>query len=198
MLISISGSQGSGKSTIMKELQTRGFKTIERKTSRSILSDWKVTLQEVNNDPDLTIKFQNEIVERKFHDELKASASLDVWYTERSYGDLFTYALIALGNNNQYSDWIDEYYINCMRLQQTYDMVYYLKAGHFSIQHDGVRGSNSHYSRLADTAMYDFTQQMTHPTVLTVIDTPIIEQRVSIISTQTSGMRRRLNPYRGE
>ena len=47
MLIAISGSQGSGKSTILKRLEAENFRTINRKTSRSILKDWDVTLEEV-------------------------------------------------------------------------------------------------------------------------------------------------------
>jgi hypothetical protein len=106
--------------------------------------------------------------------------------------DLFSYALVALGKDNQHSEWLNKYYNDCMQLQQTYDLVYYLKAGHFNIQHDGVRGSNIHYGRMVDTVMYDFTQQMTLPSVLSVIDTPIIEQRVSIITAQVEGINKRL------
>jgi len=44
MLIAISGSQGCGKSTVLKELKDRGYNVTERKTARSILNDWGVTL----------------------------------------------------------------------------------------------------------------------------------------------------------
>jgi hypothetical protein len=186
MLVSISGSQGSGKSTILNELRRAGYKTIDRKSSRSILADWDVTLQQVNNDHDLTIKFQDEIINRKYQDELGATISSGLYFTERTYADLFTYALVTLGKENEYADWLDQYYISCMELQQSYDMVYYLRAGHFTPEHDGVRGSSAHYSRMVDLTMLDFTQQMTHQNVLSVIDTPILEQRVAIIKSQTT------------
>jgi predicted ATPase len=192
MLIAVTGSQGCGKTTVINELKARGYNIIERKTSRSILSEWGVTLYDVNNDHDLTIKFQDEIVKRKAADEKEARDSDSIWFTERSYADLFVYALIDLGRDSLHSEWIEKYYNTCMRLQQSYDMVYYLKAGHFSIQHDGVRGSDPFYSRMVDTIMYDFTQQMTTPSALSVIDTPSIQQRVSTIATQATGTLQRI------
>ena len=192
MLVAVSGSQGSGKSTILKALTEKGFHCTTRKTSRSILTEWDVTLQDVNSDFDLTIKFQDEIVKRKFNDERQAASSRDIWFTERTYADLFTYALVTLGKGNRFTDYLREYYNTCMRLQQTYDLVYYLKAGHFTIEHDGVRGSSEHYSRMVDLVMSDFTEQMTHNAVLTKIDTPSLDQRIAIITTQTKGVNNRL------
>lgn len=187
MLISICGSQGSGKSTILHELQNLGYNVITRKTSRSILTDWKITLDQVNNDPDLTIKFQNEIINRKFQDEeiAQLAAPSSVWFTERTYADLMTYFLISTGKDNRFSDEINDYYKKCISHQQAYDKVFYLKAGHFVPEHDGVRGTNVHYSRMADLTMLDLTQQMTPPNKLTIIDTPCLEQRLNIILSQS-------------
>ncbi len=187
MLVAISGSQGSGKSTIVNKIGELGFNIIERKTSRSILSDWGVTLEEVNNQPELTTKFQEEITKRKFEDEQLAITSDDLWFTERTHGDLFTYALVTLGKDNKYSEWLEEYYHTCMKYNQWYTAVYYLRAGHFNIEHDGTRGSNMHYSRMVDLTMLDITQQMVHTSKLTVIETPDLTQRVNIITLQSVG-----------
>lgn len=162
MLFAVAGSQGSGKSTTLNALKEKGYNIIERKTSRSILDDWNVTLQEVNNDPALTIRFQDEITKRKRIDELSAIHSDDIWFTERTHSDLFTYAVISLGKDNQYSAWLDEYYEKCDLYNEAYMKAFYLTAGHFNIEHDGVRGSNQHYSRMVDAAMLDFTKQMMH------------------------------------
>lgn len=191
MLVSISGSQGSGKSTLLKRIRELGFKVIDRKTSRSILTDWGVDLELVNNDPDWTLKFQQEIIFRKFQDEITHTSSYakssythskdELVFTERTYADLMTYFLIALGKTNRFSKDIDDYYKECIKMQQSYDKVFYLKAGHFTPEHDGVRGANLHYSRMADLTMLDFTTQMTASEKLTVIDTPCLEQRLNII-----------------
>lgn len=183
MLIAIAGSQGSGKTVIINKLKEKGFKTVERKTSRSILTEWDVSLSQVNNDSELTLKFQDEIIRRKYQDEAHAHQNPnDVVITERTYIDLATYALVALGKDNHHSDWLNEYITKCASYNQTYDLVFYLKAGHFSIEHDGVRGSNPHYSRMVDVVMMDMMQQHTLPSRLIVIDTPILEQRIAMIT----------------
>lgn len=186
MLVAISGSQGSGKSTIIKELSEQGYNTINRKTSRSILTDWGVTLQQVNNDPSLTTKFQEEITSRKYHDEYEAIHSDELWFTERTHGDLFAYALVSLGKDNEYSEWLDGYYNTCMRYNQWYSAVYYLRAGFFNVEHDGTRGSSHFYSRMVDLVMLDITQQMVHNSKLTIVDTPQLKCRVDLIKTQQS------------
>lgn len=187
-LVAIAGSQGSGKTTIMSRLQQEGYQTIERKTSRSILSEWNVSLQQVNNNPELTVAFQEEIIKRKYQDEINAARSNNLWFTERTFADLFTYTVVSLGKDNNFSQWINQYYQSCTRYNQIYSLVYYLKAGHFTPEHDGVRGSNIHYSRMVDLTMLEFTQQMIHNSKLYVIDTPDLEQRQTIIQEQSRAL----------
>jgi len=188
VLVAIGGSQGSGKSTVVDELVKDNFLAIERKSARSILEEWDVTLQEVNDDAELTMKFQEEISKRKFQDEEEAilSRGHELWFTERTHADLFAYALVSLGKDNRYTKWLNEYYSSCLKYSQLYDAVYYLKSGSFSIQHDGTRGSGIHYSRMVDLIMLDLTQQMVHGSRLTIIDTPDLWQRIELISTQSA------------
>ena len=186
MLVAISGSQGSGKSTVLSELKNRGHNIIERKTSRSILADWDVTLSEVNNNHDLTIRFQDEIIQRKFDDEAEAAMSDELWFTERTYADLFTYTLVSLGKDNEYGEWLDNYYEQCAQFQETYDRVFYLGAGQFGVQHDGVRGSNKHYSRMVDLVMNDYTEDMTDNEKLSLILDSSVEGRVKSIIMLTA------------
>lgn len=191
MLIAISGSQGSGKTTILEQIKTLGYNIIDRKTSRSILEDWGVTLQQVNNDPDLTVKFQEEITMRKIQDEIHAYNDSELWFTERTHADLFTYSLVTLGVHNRHSKWLNKYYGKCMYANQIYEHVYYLRAGMFNVVHDGTRGSNHHYSRMVDLTMLDITQQMVQSNRLTIVETPDIEQRVTIITVLSEAERDR-------
>jgi predicted ATPase len=189
MLIGISSSQGAGKSTVISKLDELGYSTVKRKTSRSILSDWNITLDQVNSDPVLAMKFQEEILQRKYEDDTMTlnTAQLvscnPIVFSERTFLDLFCYALVALGSTNSCSDWLDDYYRKCMKAQQIYDKVYYLTAGHFKPEHDGVRGSNSHYSRMVDIVMFDYYKQMTQPARQCVIDTPNFKDRIAIITS---------------
>lgn len=170
MLFAVSGSQSSGKTTVLNLLKQQGYNVIERKTSRSILEEWGVTLREVNNNHDLTIKFQEEIIKRKLEDERCAVESSDIWFTERTFADLFTYALVSLGKDNEFSDWLNDYFERCKKYCKIYRSVFYLKAGAFVPVHDGVRGSNIHYSRMIDLIMYDFTRQMFPPYDSSMVD----------------------------
>lgn len=187
MLISVCGAQGSGKSTILSELRSLGHNVIERKTSRSILDDWGVTLQQVNADRDLTLKFQDEIIKRKYEDELAAVQSNEMWFTERTYADLFTYALINLGKDNDNSDWLDNYFETCKKYQQSYSKVFYLKSGMFNVVYDGVRGANQHYSNMVDLVMWDYTNQLSSIfssaalTKVYKITVPDVDERVEFI-----------------
>lgn len=191
MLVAVSGSQGCGKTTIINELYKAGYPIIQRKTSRSILDEWNLSLTEVNNDPALTKRFQEEIIRRKFLDEKEAIESDQIIFTERTYADLFTYGLVALGKDNEYDDWIADYYLRCMTYQQSYAMVFYLTAGHFSVQKDGVRSANKHYSTLIDLSMREFTQQMTSHNRLNIVSTPSLHERKTIIDVRTQSTLKR-------
>lgn len=182
MLYAISGSQGCGKTTTINALSSF-YNQITRKTSRSILADWGVSLSQVNNDRELTIRFQDEILRRKLHDEAIALNTKDVYITERTYVDLFVYALVAIGKDNEYSDWLNAYYHKCVDAQKTYDAVFYLTAGHFQPVDDGVRAVNVHYSKMVDMVMSHYMIQATPHGKLVFIDTPDLTQRVDKITS---------------
>ena len=186
MLISIAGSQGSGKSTVLNALGNEGYNIVERKTARSILNEWNVTLDAVNKDPDLKLAFQMELVDRKFKDEIEYAYADEVYFTERTFADLFTYALIAFGQYNQYDEWIDTYHKTCKDACNNYTRVFYLESC-FSdnIEKDGVRSTNQYYSRMVDTVMLEFTSEMIPQEKLSVVTTHDIEERVNHILSRT-------------
>lgn len=189
MLVTVSGAQGCGKSTVLTQLEGMGYPVIQRKTSRSILSDWGKTLDEINDDPELSKLFQDEILERKIQDEMEAVASDQVYFTERTYMDLFVYALINLGKFNEHSDWLDSYYQKCFAAQSTYSKVFYIKSGLFTVVNDGVRGSNRHYSRLIDLVMEDYTIQSTTRDQIHVIDVSGLPDRICFIEEKLKELR---------
>ncbi len=188
MLIAISGSQGSGKSTVLQELKGLGYPVIERKTARSILAEWGTTLDVVNSDFDLKLAFQEELVKRKQTDEIEASLGSEVVFTERTFSDLFAYSLISFGQYNKYDAWLDRYFEKCKSYCQHYDHVFYIKSKFFNnIEKDDVRSTNKHYSRMIDHTMLDITQQMVYDDKITVIETANLLERVDIIITKYRG-----------
>lgn len=160
MLVSICGSQGSGKSTILNLLEDMGYNVVSRKTSRSILQDWNVSLEAVNNDPELTFAFQEEITKRKYEDEQECVSSQELWFTERTHTDLFVYALASVGKNNYASNWLDDYYETCKHHNQNYFMTFILPGGLFELEYDGVRGVNQHYARNIELLMNEYQPRM--------------------------------------
>lgn len=188
MLIAISGSQGSGKTTLLSEIKQQEYIVTERKTSRSILEEWGYTLEQVTNNFDLLIKFQEEILNRKYFDELMTIKNNPnkIIFTERTFADVFIYAAFSGGKDNANSDWIDDYFKRCLRYNQIYDMVYYLSGGYFMVKNDGVRGINAHYSKMIDMCMKQYTIDMTHPSKLNIINNPNLIERVELILNQVS------------
>ena len=182
MLISVAGAQGAGKSTVMSALPPRYNKVI-RKTSRSILSDWDVTLDEVNTDHDLTKRFQHEMLKRKLHDELQHVDTTDIWVTERTFMDLATYTNFSLAMHNVHNDFVNEYYDKCVESCKIYDIIFYLRSGWFDVVADNVRGINKHYSRMVDLVLLDATKTADEQTKtkFVIIDTPDIADRIARI-----------------
>lgn len=184
MLLAVSGSQGLGKSVLIAHAAEQGIRVIERKTSRSILSDWNVSLSQVNNDRQLTLKFQDEILTRKLQDESDAINDTSSWYiTERSYADLFTYAVVAVGKDNECSKWLDAYYHRCVEAQSKLSGVMYLtRWGRLNgtIVDDGVRGINQHYGIMVDHTMTLFSTQMCDAAHIPLIfvDDSAVEERL--------------------
>lgn len=184
MLISISGSQGTGKTTLITALRNLypELKVIERKTVRSILSEWNTTLEEVYSSVDNLMRFQQTLIDRKYQDEVAASESDDIWITERSFADFFTFTVAYLGKHNTLSPWLAEYEDACKQYQSIYKHVVYLPGGHFNIVDDGVRPCVNSYGRMIDLYMADVTKTMTPPAALTVINTPSMEVRLATIN----------------
>lgn len=190
MLISISGSQGTGKTTLIttiRELHPH-IRVIERKTVRSILADWNTTLEEVYSNVETLKKFQQTLIHRKFEDELEASLSDDIWLTERSFADFYSYTVAYLGKHNPLLQWIQDYEDTCKKYQSIYQHVVYLPGGHFQIADDGVRPCVGAYGRMIDLYMADVVQNMTPSDALTVINTPSIEFRMTAMNALISLM----------
>lgn len=190
MLISISGAQGSGKTTILQEIERLGYNVIGRKTSRSILTEWNKTLDDVYADNNLMLKFQDELILRKEKDEAPAIASTQMWFTERSYADVFAYTLIVLGKNNKNSDWLNAYYDHCQLLNSQYGLIFYVKQfdTNKNAEDDGVRGINKYYSKLVDRTILTTLNNMAwnqntfhHNFDIKIIETPKIDDRVVTI-----------------
>lgn len=192
MLIGFSGPQGSGKSTIVENLENLGHPIVKRKTARSILGEWKKTLHEVNNDLELSRKFQEEVIKRKHNDELEAIEDPNqIWFIERTFVDVFAYTLVNFGKNNEYDAWLNEYFERCKEYQKFYMGVVYISGGLFPIKDDGVRGINQHYGRMIDLIMSDYINKMTYEKQIYSVTTTDLCTRVNSIQNWAETLKNR-------
>lgn len=172
-VVSVCGAQGEGKTTVLEEIKNRGYYVVERKTSRSILAELGMTLEEVNKYPPLTKYFQEKIIERHASSFLfaKDMANLgrlniikdDVIFVERSFADIFTYCLMAIGSFNDYNQYVNEYYERCKKYQNSYSAVIALSGRvteDIEAESDGVRSVNKHFIRAVDSTIDYYCKAM--------------------------------------
>jgi len=153
MLIAVSGSQGSGKSTVLSALESKGYTVMQRKISRSILHDWNVSLEEVNTDPILTLKFQDEILERKLSDEADHVNSSEIVFTERTFLDSYVFYMFSFGNKHDFIEHITDYHTKCVVYDRSYTNICMIPSGKFAVVDDGVRNSNNLYAESIDIVL---------------------------------------------
>lgn len=186
MLVGISGSQGQGKTTVCNNLQQLGFNVVQNKTSRSILNDWGYTLDEVNRYAPLTVKFQDEVLRRHIEFNREAASGDKINFSERTFADIFSYALFVVGPFNKYDTWLNEYYEKCKAAQNMYSKVIYLSGRTYKPQEDGVRSINIHYTSAVDTLIYSYIKDFCRhergaPERCFTIKTPDHDERIKQI-----------------
>lgn len=160
MIISLSGAQGTGKSSCLNSLRELGYKTVDVKTSRSILKEWNTTLHDVNKDHATTQRFQDEIL-RRHYDSIKDKIdSKEVYIQERSFADIFAYGINILGPFNEYNDYMSQYYIDCKQAQAAYKHVFYLSnRPSNTVLDDGVRSTGRHFCTMMDNVIKTFVDE---------------------------------------
>lgn len=187
MIISLSGSQGQGKSTVLEGLRELGYNVVEQKTSRSILTEWGFTLNEVNKYPPLTKQFQREVIKRHFGNMEPLIDSTDIHLMERSFADIFAYCMFAIGSFNEYDAFMDEYFIQCKTYQQAYRHVFYLTGRQIVPEDDGVRSTNKFFAQAVDREIWQMLIQMDALGRLTLVNTPNHKDRMTMIQETIVG-----------
>lgn len=182
MILTISGSQGQGKSTVLTSLEQLGYGIIPNKTARSILTEWDMTLEAVYSNKPLTVRFHEEIIAK--HEKLCSPHyhTEDIMLIERSYADIFSYALAVLGPFNEYSTWLNEFYEKCSELQNKFSGAFYLTGRTYTPQADGVRSTNVHFAKNIDASIYRYLSEFKKTHMLHNINSPDHEQRIKDIT----------------
>lgn len=144
-LVSISGAQSTGKSTLLEALkEVDGYYVDDFKVSRATLEKIGKPLYEINQNEKETINYQKLILEAKIeHDQKLKEMDCQYVFVERCTADIFAYAKTWKGNfpdGSEYSNWFDlEYSRECEKAMNLYDIAIFIPTGAFPHVDDGVR-----------------------------------------------------------
>ncbi len=93
IVVGLSGAQGGGKSSLLIELQNRGFKLDQFRVSRAVQAQlgWE-SLDRVMESPKTMMDFQNEVLNQKYQHDLALTKEGDgLILTERTFADINAY-----------------------------------------------------------------------------------------------------------
>jgi len=190
MLIGLSSSQGQGKSTVLSSLREGGYEVVPLNTARVILSDWNISLSDLERDPPLRIKFQDRLIREHF-DALTGLVCNGPVFVERTFADIFTYTLMSLGAFNEYSEWLNSYYEKCKEYQGVFDAVVLLEGRESSdVENDGVRSTNAHFVSVVKNRIQYYVYDMFRNRSGDIIHivTPDHEARIECIKERVGEM----------
>lgn len=127
-IVGISGAQGGGKTSLLNELNLRGYQVDDFKVSRAVQAQlgWK-SLDNVMESFSTMTTFQEEVFNQKLENDLSFSQNgkPGLILTERTFADIFSYAQLwawKLMYQNDVSEaeglhWVGQYYKKCADAQ---------------------------------------------------------------------------------
>lgn len=160
MIIGISGAQGQGKSTLIKAAAENNhrFESSDIQTARTLLKKWGFSLTEVNTYIPLKVKFQDALLNEHVHVLRNLSDRSGIKLVERTFADIFTYAILSVGPFNQYANWLSDYYGKCKEAQNDlFGHVVYLSGRTYVPEDDGVRSVNPEFASLSDDCIKKYS-----------------------------------------
>lgn len=160
MLVSISGAQCTGKSTVIEEIkklksQSSSIYHIDYfKAARSIMAEMGVGVNDLEADSQLAIRFQTKLFRAKALQDFEVkieNKDVDVVIVERSLADLFTYAELWLGQRNETGNniWLHSYKSFATEFGRMTDISFILPTGVFAHQDDGIRAKQNSQEKYA-------------------------------------------------
>lgn len=169
MIVSISSAQGQGKGTLLSALaQDSDIEVMDSLNSRTILRQMDTSLAEVNSDRTLKKGFQQRVLDSQIQAD-KDALSSGILVRDRSYWDIFAYALVTLGPFNDCSDWLNNYYHACKEAHSKYCSGVIFLETLLTPSNDGVRSCNRHFSNLIGNTIWKYTtENSTHKPVMSI------------------------------
>lgn len=166
MIITISSAQGQGKTTFMNDIKetSRFSSKIEVypvKTARTILSGMGVSLDKIYADPELLIRFQQEILDR--HAQIfEYQHDKKILLVERGFLDIAVFSVMNLGRINAFSNWLDAHVTKCCALDSKTTTLY-LPMFIQNVANDNVRPYNMWYNSAFNCVLVDYIETIGNP-----------------------------------
>ena len=141
MKIAFSGSGGTGKTTLLKELN----KTMHYPVINEGVREW-LRLHKFNDFKEMNT---NDIKQMQL-DVLNKKIQLENFYkrfiVDRTTIDNFCYALRWIGSeSSEHNDFMSNYFKRCMEHVKTYDLIFICPWNAFKIEDDGIRSNKKWY-----------------------------------------------------
>lgn len=199
MIVGISGAQGQGKTTVIKklvELYPDEYYDFSIQTSRNLLADYDLTLDQINKYLPLKVQYQDRLF-RNHLGSIKGSGQATtlkgkVRLIDRTFSDIFVYALVSVGAFNEYSVWLNSYYEDCKNAQKELDGVFYLTGRDYTPEYDSVRSTNIHFSSMVDQLIRKYTFGFANSNgIVEMVEESDLEKRVEIIHNNIQKIKNR-------
>ena len=146
IVVSVSGAQSTGKSTLLETLKNLGFKVDEFRVARHVLNVFNKPLYEIakeGNEVEI-MKFQDAILREKLnHDTSLKKLPNDFIFVERCPADIIAYTRVWKDqfhlNSPAFNKWLEAYDEKCFEGMKNYDISIFVPSGMFSHVDDGIR-----------------------------------------------------------
>ena len=141
MKIAFSGSGGTGKTTLLKELNNTIYHPVIEEGIRSWLR-----LHKFNDFKEMSIddikQMQTDVLDQK----IKMENFYNRFIVDRTSIDYFCYALRWIGSeNSNNNDFMSGYFKKCINHMKIYDLVFICPWNAFKIEDDGIRSNKKWY-----------------------------------------------------
>jgi nicotinamide riboside kinase len=160
--IAFTGSEGSGKTTLINALadvlQVAKTTNVVREAVKEMGLDKPPAF---GTNKQLTMDFQSWLLKKRM---VREKFILEPFLADRSSIDMFSYTLSHLAREDDMQHFLNEYYIQCIDYARTmYEFHFFVPSGRIPLVADGLRNTQPNNARLMHFIMLGMLQEHAIP-----------------------------------